>query len=302
MFFLAFGLILFVTAVVCALVMKKKLILLGIPCALIVCMMGCFTSVPAGYTGIVTTFGRVEDKTLEAGFHMKAPWQTVVTMDNREQRVRFTLEAFSSDIQQVKVTASINFSIDKSTAMTLYRNVGTNYAEILITPRLHENTKSVFSRYTAESLVEQRTALSGEVLAMMRSDLSSYGLNIVNVAIENIDFTDAFTDAVEAKQVATQTYQRAQTEQQQQTMEASQAAERLRIQAQADADVARIQAEAAQYAGEREAEMNRKLSESLTPELVQYYYAQRWNGVLPTTWMGSGDMIPLISIPTTPNE
>lgn len=101
---------------------------------------------------------------------------------------------------------------------------------------------------------------------------------------------------MEAKQVATQTYQRAQTEQQQQTMEAEQSAERMRIQAQADADVARIQAEAAQYAGEREAEMNRKLSESLTPELVQYYYAQRWNGVLPTTVVGADSAIPVLSV------
>lgn len=104
-------------------------------------------------------------------------------MDNREQRKKYSFEAFSSDIQQVQVNVSINFSIDQSTAMTLYRNVGTGYVDTLITPRLYENTKSVFSRYTAESLVEQRTTLSGEVLKMMRDDLSGYGLNVVSVAV-----------------------------------------------------------------------------------------------------------------------
>lgn len=42
--------------------------------------------------------------------------------------------------------------------------------------------------------------------------------------------------------------------------------------------------------------MNRKLSESLTPELVQYYYAQRWNGVLPTTVVGENGTIPVLNV------
>ena len=35
----------------------------------------CCKTVPTGYTGILTTFGRVEDSNLDAGFHLKAPWQ-----------------------------------------------------------------------------------------------------------------------------------------------------------------------------------------------------------------------------------
>ena len=283
-------------------VMRSRIWLLGLVAGAAIGLFSCCTQVPTGYTGIVTTFGRVEDVTLEAGFHFKAPWQEVILMDNREQRVTFTFEAFSSDIQQVQVTGSVNFSIDKATAMTLYRNVGTDYANILITPRLYENTKSVFSRYTAESLVENRTLLSSEVLSMMRSDLNSYGLNVISIAIENLDFTDAFTDAVEAKQVATQTYQRAQTEQQQATMEAEQAANRQRIAAQAEADVAKIQADADAYAtttkAQAEAEANTRVSASLTELLVQYVQAQGWNGQLPETWVGSSGTVPVRQIGT----
>lgn len=269
----------------------------GIIIAAVLMIMPCVSTIPTGYTGIPVVYGKVADYTVDAGLNFHAPWTSIVKMDNREQRIEFTQAAFSSDIQEVDVSGSLVYSIDKTTAMNLYKTVGLNYAQILINPQINEDLKSVISRYTAEGLIINRATLSAEVRDMMASDLKQYGLNVASVAIENIDFTDAFEQAVEAKQVATQTKQRAETEQAQMTMEAQQSAERQRIQAQADADVARIQAEAAQYAGEREAEMNRKLSESLTPELVQYYYAQRWDGVLPgTMFLGSDSTIPMLPI------
>lgn len=290
-----------IVSVVAALVMKRAAFLSGLLIAIVLSVCSVFAVVPTGQTGILITMGKVADYTLDAGMNVVLPWQSVVLMDNREQKIVFKQQAFSSDIQQVELRGSVVYSIDKSTAMDLYRSVGTNYAEIVIHPQIAEDVKAVISRYTAEGLIGQRATVSAEILKVLREDLSAHGLNIVSVAIENIDFSDAFEQAVEAKQVATQTKQRAQTEQEQQTMEAQQSAERQRIQAQADADVARIQAEAAQYAGEREAEMNRKLSESLTPELVQYYYAQRWDGKLPTTMMGGNGMV-LPMLPVEENQ
>ncbi len=41
--------------------------------ALIVLAATCMKTVPTGYTGILTTFGRVEEANLQAGFHLKAP-------------------------------------------------------------------------------------------------------------------------------------------------------------------------------------------------------------------------------------
>jgi len=58
----------------------------------------CTAVVPTGYTGILTTFGRVADYTLDAGFHIKSPFQQVTLMDNREQKSAFSSMAFSSDI------------------------------------------------------------------------------------------------------------------------------------------------------------------------------------------------------------
>ena len=257
-------------------------------------IISCVAVVPTGYTGILTTFGKVEDRTVSSGINLIAPWQKVITMDNRTQKVQIETSAFSSDIQQVDLVISVNYCIDQSTAQTLYKTVGENYYENVMFPRIQENTKAVFSQYTAENLIAQRDELSDLVADATSKDLSSYGITIVSIAIEDIDFTDAFTNAVEAKQVAAQNKLTAETEQAQKTMEEQAAAERAIISAQAEADqaviaanaeleVVKIQAEASLYAGEKEAEMNRRISESLTEALIRYYWIKGWNGELPST-------------------
>ena len=184
--------------------------------ALIALLAGvCCKTVPTGYTGILTTFGRVEDSNLDAGFHLKAPWQKIVLMDNRVQKATVDTQAFSSDIQQVDVRMTIAYTINKSAAAQLYEKVGTRYYDNIIYPQLLENTKTVFANYTAEGLIEQRDQLAQKITDMSGGDVGAFGVDVVNVAIENIDFSDRFTDAIEAKQVATQELQRAQTQQEQ---------------------------------------------------------------------------------------
>lgn len=260
--------------------------------------------VPTGYTGIKTTFGKVEDETMDSGISFVLPWQHVVNMDNRTQKVQMKTQAFSSDIQQVDVTMSINYNIDQQTAQVLYKTVGTNYYQNVMYPRIQENTKAVFSQYTAESLVEKRNMLSEEVASLTANDMKTYGINIVSISIEDIDFTDAFTDAVEAKQVAAQRKLTAETEQAQKTMEEEAAAKRAVIAekakaeqaiiaAKADLEVVQIQAEASLYAGQREAEMNQRIAEALTGDLLVYYWIKEWNGELPTTMLGSDPSVML---------
>jgi len=260
----------------------------------------CIRSVPTGYTGILTTFGKVEDSNLEAGVHVIAPWQNIVLMDNRVQKQSMDTQAFSSDIQQVDVSLTVTYTINKTAAANLYQKVGLNYYDSIIYPQLMENTKTVFAYYTAEGLIETRDELATKVTEMMRSDVSSYGIDFANVAIENIDFSDSFTDAIEAKQVATQELQRAQTQQQQATLEAEAAAERQRIAAQAKADESKIAADAEAYAitakAAAEAEANQKVAESLTDELIEYTQAQLWDGKLPTTYVGASDSLPVLNI------
>lgn len=268
----------------------------------VVVLTTCMRTVPTGYTGILTTFGRVEESNLAAGLHVIMPWQNIVLMDNRVQKVTLDTQAFSSDIQQVDVRLTVTWEIDPTAASNLYENVGTEYYDKLVSPQLMENTKTVFANYTAEGLIGQRDQLATQVTEMMVHDVENHGIVIKGVAIENIDFSDSFTDAIEAKQVATQEYQRAQTQQQQATMEAQAQAERQRIAAQAEAEVAKIEADAEAYAisakAAAEAEANAKIAESLSQELIEYTQAQVWNGELPATFVGASDTIPVLNVGT----
>ncbi|MBR2824548.1 MAG: prohibitin family protein [Clostridia bacterium] len=288
--------------------MKKGLIIvivLGV--AAIFVAFTCTATVETGYTGIVTTFGRVEDVTLEAGLHLKSPFQRIIAMDNREQKSSFTTEAFSSDIQQVNITGSINYAINKSTAMTLFKEVGTDYFNKLVYPRMLEITKGVFSKYTAENLVANRQVLSESIRDGLHTELENYGIHVISISIENLDFTDAFTDAVEAKQVAAQKKLQAEIEQTQLTMETQQQAERQRINAEASANVAKINADADAYAvkvrSEAEAEANKLIAESLTPALIEFNQVHAWNGQLPAYVAGEGaSALPILNLGLTEDQ
>lgn len=276
-------------------------------CGLIIVGASCMSSVPTGHTGIVTTFGKVENYTFEAGVHAKLPWQEVVRMDNRNQKGTLDMSCFSSDIQEVDVVYSINYQIQKSNAQTIYRSIGENYYDTVMVPRIQEAVKSVIAQYTADELVERRDELSSKILEILVEDLATYNIEVVSTAVENIDFTDAFTAAVEAKQVAAQNKLQAEIVQQQAIMEESAAAERKviaaeaaaetdKIEAEAEAEIRRIAADATEYVGQKDAEVNKLLADSLTEALLRYYLIQGWDGKLPETYVGDGDPLSILDI------
>lgn len=260
------------------------------------------SSVPAGHTGILTTFGKVEDRILTEGLNWKSPFQKVIKMDNRTQKKVEEFQAFSSDIQEVNIMLAVNYSINQETAQNLYRTVGVEYYTNIVYPRLLESTKSVFSSYTAEQLIGNRENLSNEIKDLVIPDVARYGIIISDISVQDIDFTDAFTNAVEAKQVAAQDKLTAETKQAQLTMEAEQEAQRQVIKAQADAEqakiaaqadleVTKIQADAAEYAGQKEAMRINAIAQVLTPDVLKYYNILQWDGKLPVYMLGKDTSI-----------
>lgn len=259
---------------------------------------GFFAKVESGNVGVVDFFGAVKDEPLKPGFHVTRYFEHVHPISVRTEKASYLVEAFSSDIQQVTMAVTVNYNVSEESAGVLYKRIGMKYQDTLISPKIQENSKVVVSAYTAEALIEHRDELGKKITAKMREDIDQYGIKITDVSIENLDFTDAFEAAVEAKQVATQEKQRAKTQQEQQTMEAEQAAAREKIKAEAEANVKKINADAEAYSitakADAEAEANRKISESLTEQLIEYTQALTWNGELPKTFVGSGEALPII--------
>lgn len=269
--------------------------------------LASFTQVPTGYTGILTTFGKVEDKVLEAGFNSKAPWQEVHKMDNRVQKATIEISAFSSDLQEVDARISINYQINKENAMNIYRSIGMNYYSIVIEPNIPEVFKTVSGKYNAEDLISNRLAFGSAVEEQLRATLEQYDIYLVSAIVEDMDFSDKFTNAVESKAVATQEALEAQIRQDQMTMEkeaeaarqvieAEAAASVAKIQAEADFEVQKINAEAAEYTGLKEAAKNKAINESLTGNLLNYYLIMQWNGKYPETYLGSDNVSTILGL------
>ena len=251
--------------------------------------ISCFSFVPTGHTGVVTLFGKVENYTLDSGVHFKNPFARVIKMDNRIQKESVELSCFSSDIQEVEVVFTLNYQISKEYAMNIYKTIGKNYFDTAVSPIITESVKTVAARYTAEDLINKRNELAMAIETDMKEKLLIFNIELVSTSIEDMDFTDAFTDAVEAKQVAAQNKLRAETE----------AAQRV-VEAEAEAQIRCVTAEAEAYEilqrAEAEAQANQKLAESITDRLIEYRYYEVWDGKLPQMVMGESTT-PMVQIP-----
>lgn len=235
----------------------------GVVLCIVLVSVSSVASVSTGHTGVVTTFGKVESQTLEAGFHIKAPWNKVIEMDNRVQKSTTEMNCFSSDIQEVNMVYTVNYLIDKTNAQELYRTVGKEYYSTIVEPSVREAVKVATAKYTAEQLVQTRSDLARDIENLLKESLAKYNICVSSTAIEDMDFTDAFTNAVEAKQVAEQKKKQAEIEQAQQLAQAENdrkiaetnakaEAEVAKIKAEADKEVAKIGADSAEYQGKKE--------------------------------------------------
>lgn len=251
--------------------------------------ISCFSFVPTGHTGVVTLFGKVENYTLDSGIHFKNPFARVIKMDNRIQKESVELSCFSSDIQEVEVVFTLNYQISKEYAMNIYKTIGKNYFDTAVSPIITESVKTVAARYTAEDLINKRNELAMTIETDMKEKLLAFNIELVSTSIEDMDFTDAFTNAVEEKQVAAQNKLKAETE----------AAQRV-VEAEAEAQIRRVTAEAEAYEilqrAEAEAQANQKLAESITDRLIEYRYYEVWDGKLPQMVMGESTT-PMVQIP-----
>ena len=115
--------------------------------------------------------------------------------------------------------------------------------------------------------------------------MSNYSITVISVNLEDIDFTDAFTTAIEKKQVAKEDKLRAETEQATLTLQKQAEAERLIIEAEAKAKAKIIEAEA-------EAEANRKVADSITDKILSKMFYEKWNGELPRVMSDAQTILP----------
>lgn len=264
---------------------KKTVIALLIIVVIIVVAASAITIVRPGHTGVIVTLGKVEEGVLQEGIHVKIPFvQSVVMIDNRITKLEVDTEAFSSDLQTVETTLAINYRVDPAKSYSIYKNIGDDYSNVLVTPAVNEVLKATTSQYTAEESVTNRTLISTGLVEGLNQKLNGIGLYVTDVNIVNFEFSEAYITAIEEKQVAQQKLLKAETEKLTAITNAEAEAEAVKIRAEADAEAHKIIAQA-------EAEANLIIAKSLTKDLIDYHTVDKWDGKLPTVTGGAGTFI-----------
>ena len=265
---------------------------------LVVLGMNAFATVPVGSTGILLTFGKVEDTALSEGIHFKIPFaQRIISIDNRVKKLELSTEAFSKDIQTVSATLAVNYRLQTDKTFSIYKTTGLLYEENIIIPATHEVLKSVCAQYTAEELISKRAESSDMMRDELDAKLNDIGITITDFNIIDFDFSDEFISAVESKQVAEQLKKKAATEnetaiaqaerEKQVSIKQSEAeAERVRIEAEAKAKsvliAAQAEAEATKLAADAESYRLETISKYITEGIIQMTISEKWDGQLPT--------------------
>ncbi len=261
----------------------KKLIIIGVIALFaLVVLLNSFTVVDAGHTGVVVTLGSVNEGVLQEGIHTKAPFvQSVIKIDNRIQKLEVNTEAFSKDLQSVKTVLAINYRVDTSKSYSIYKNIGADYENVLVVPAVNEVLKATTAQYTAEESVTNRALISDGLVEGLNKKLNELGLYVTDVNIIDFDFSEAFINAIEEKQVAQQKLLKAETEKQTAITNAKAAAEAAKIKAEGDA------------------EANKKLNDSLTDRVIENKKIEKWNGELPRVSGSGGTIIDIGSVDST---
>lgn len=253
---------------------KKPMIFGAVACAVVFVLVHFVSIVPSGASGVIVTLGKVQDTTLESGLNFKAPFvQKVVVIDNKIQRTDVKGEASSKDLQIVNANVSVNYNVIGTKSSPLYKTVGKDWDTILIRPAVQESVKAAFAKYTAEELITNRAEVTNIIKESLTNKVTPYGINIAEMNILNMGFTDEFNNAIEKKTTAEQEVK---TEQQ-------------------NLAKAKIVAEQKVVEAEAEAKSNKLIQESATDEVLMSKFIEKWDGKLPTV-MGEGNMMDITSL------
>lgn len=251
-----------------------------------------FHTVDTGEVAVVKTFGEakeVKGPGLNYDFWMVNDYEYI---DTKTQELYVETMAYSSDAQVMTIAMTVQYQVLSDKAVEIVQSYGSLEAlTSRITAIITEQPKSVVSKRTAMDIIANRSAITPEVeAAIVNAVGEEYYVVINTVAITNIDFSDAFEQAVEEKMIAEQAKLKAEYENQTKIAQAQAEADAKLAQAQAQIEIAKAQAEAKKIAAEAEAEANKILTESLTDIILEKIYAEKWDGKLPTV-VGSGDYI-----------
>lgn len=263
---------------------------------------GSIHQVKTGEVAVVRRFGVIEDSKAPGLYYQNWFARNYEYYDTKVQQVTITTPAYSSDGQTLDIEVVIQYRIRQDEVI----KIATYYGDLeKLESRIEtvsiERLKSVISEKSAMGIIATRNVVSADVTARIEEAIGAdYYVDITNVVLTNIDFTDEFEKIVEDKVAAEQEAQKAVNEAAKKETEA-QAAKKV-AELQADAELYKSQKEAEALLVKAQAEADAlKLEKKATSDAIQQYidslglsaeeavklyeyiiWIQAWDGDVPT--------------------
>jgi regulator of protease activity HflC (stomatin/prohibitin superfamily) len=259
------------------------------------------TYVNPGYVGIVIhrAGGGVDKTPLGPGLHMKNPLTTgiveypvfmqtlVLTKNSSEGSVlNDEINVNSKEGQPISLDVSMSFELDQDKAPGLYTTFRRDIQSIqhgYVKQSIRQALQEVIGNEEIAAVIGPKKAEAvNQTQALLSQRLAQYGIVVKQFTINELRAPQAVIEAINQKNVM-----------QQQSLTAQNELQKNTFQAQGDSIKAAGQAKAILSLAESQAKANELLSRSITPNLVQYEMAKRWDGKMPQV---SGAAMPLLQL------
>ena len=256
--------------------------------------MSLYTVAP-GERGVLVTLGQMSSDIKMPGPHFRIPFvQTYYLMNVQVTKYENEETAASKDLQNTFTRVALNYTIDPGEVTKLFQNVGAQdvLTAKVIEPIMSNAVKAVTAHYNAEDLIAQRDTVRGQIEAQIRDALKKYDVDVQGVNITNFRFSDAYANAIEAKQVA-----------QQNALKATYELQKVQTEAQQRVANAEADAKATVLTAEAQSKAMALKDKSVTDKILVLNAIDKWDGHYPTTLLmpGSGKSSPLMNVLELPH-
>jgi regulator of protease activity HflC (stomatin/prohibitin superfamily) len=171
-----------------------------------------FAIINPGEAGVLSVLGKAQDGVLLEGFHFKPPLISQVDIyDVTVQKFEVPAQSATRDLQDLTARFAINFRLDPVRVVEVRRTQGSlaNIVTKIIAPQTQEAFKIAAAQRTAEESITQRSKLKEDFDMALSTRLEKYGILVLDTSVIDLSFSTEFSKAVEDKQIAEQSAQRA---------------------------------------------------------------------------------------------
>lgn len=226
-----------------------------------IALMSCFSIIETGERGVVLRLGEYK-YTMNEGLNFKAPFiDSVYKMQIRDRSYNSDVEVSSKDIQTIKISSSLVYSLDSQKVGDIYRRYGNNIESTIIKPTVAEVINATIAQYPIEEFVSKRDEISKRIMGTIQTRLSDIGIDIKSFLITNHDFSDDYNKAIEQKKIAEQ---------------------------------AAITAEYNKQKAQLDSEANKYRNEGLSKYVLMEKFLDKWDGHMPKVLTGNDGNMSMI--------